>query len=421
MVASAGRQRTCYIHVMQQAFSADDIAAIRTALLAFFDENARSLPWRSTRDPYAIWVSEVMAQQTRVETVVPYYHRWLERFPDVDALADAPLDDVLKAWEGLGYYSRARNLHAAARIVRERHRAELPGSYEELRALPGVGEYTAGAVASIAFGERHPAVDGNVRRVIARLLDVAEPSRELLRAAADSLVPAERPGDFNQSLMELGATICTPRSPRCVRCPVRSLCRARAAGTQEQRPLPKRARPVPIINVATAVIRSPDDRLLIVRRGESGLLAGMWCFPGVEIGSTDGRPATVTSNLATAGAARAADHASTLARSLVDTAAPAVPLGIVEHAFSHRRERYHCFLIDATAVTRGADIGWVGERSGHALPRAQQRIRALALSAIQAAPRAESVGSGAVGVPQAQNRAGAEPKPKGLVAEQEGM
>ncbi|HEX2166809.1 MAG TPA: A/G-specific adenine glycosylase, partial [Longimicrobiales bacterium] len=240
---------------MQSPFSRDDADLIRARLLAFFDASARPLPWRQSRDPYAVWVSEVMSQQTRVETAIPYYQRWLSRFPTVAALADASPDEVLKAWEGLGYYSRARNLHAAARIVRERHGGEVPVQYDALRALPGVGEYTAGAVSSIAFGARRPAVDGNVRRVLARLLDDPAPSPAMLHAAAGALVPAERPGDFNQSLMELGATICTPRAPRCRRCPVAGRCAALAAGTQEQRPLPKPKKVVPTIALATAVVR----------------------------------------------------------------------------------------------------------------------------------------------------------------------
>jgi A/G-specific adenine glycosylase len=346
------------------AFTDDDIREIRSALLAFYDASARPLPWRSTSDPYAIWISEVMSQQTRVDTVVPYYERWLQRFPDVAALADAPLDDVYKEWEGLGYYSRARNLHAAARTLHERHTGAVPATYEELRALPGIGDYTAGAISSIAFNERQPAVDGNVRRVLSRLLDDPNPATARLRGVAAALVPADRPGDFNQAVMELGATICTPSAPACGPCPLSHLCAAHAAGTQHERPMRSPKRAVPIIDVATAIIRGPDGHVLLQRRPASGLLAGMWSFPGMEI-RRDGD---------------ASHMALAVARALCDVADdPPVELCHVEHTFSHRRERYHCHVVAAASRDlTGDDVVWVGrDRSRYALPRAQQRIHDL--------------------------------------------
>jgi A/G-specific adenine glycosylase len=350
-------------------FTDDDIQEIRSALLAFFDASARPLPWRSTSDPYAIWISEVMSQQTRVDTVVPYYERWLRRFPDIAALADAPLDDVYKEWEGLGYYSRARNLHAAARTLHERHTGAVPSTYEALRALPGIGDYTAGAISSIAFNERQPAVDGNVRRVLSRLLDDPNPAAARLRGVAAALVPADRPGDFNQAVMELGATICTPAAPACGPCPLSHLCAARAAGTQHERPLRTPKRAVPIIDVATAIIRAPDGQALLQRRPARGLLAGMWSFPAIEL----------------PGDGEASQMALAVARSLCDVSDDApVELGHVEHTFSHRRERYHCHVVAAasSAVT-GGDVVWVGrDRSGYALPRAQQRIHDLAFRSV---------------------------------------
>jgi A/G-specific adenine glycosylase len=359
-------------------FTDDDIAEIRSALLAFYDASARPLPWRSTADPYAIWISEVMAQQTRVDTVVPYYERWLRRFPDVATLADAPLDAVYKEWEGLGYYSRARNLHAAARTVHERHAGDVPSTYEELRALPGIGDYTAGAIASIAFNERQPAVDGNVRRVLSRLLDDPNPAAARLRRVAAALVPGDRPGDFNQAVMELGATICTPSSPACGACPLSHHCAARAAGTQHARPLRTRKPAVPRFDVATAVIRGPDDRVLLQRREASGLLAGMWSFPASEVPHAVDAPHRVLA----------------IARSLCDVSDdPPLELGHVEHTFSHRRERYHCHVVAAVSSdVTGADVAWIGhDRSRYALPRAQQRIhdlacRLLGLSAPGSAP-----------------------------------
>jgi A/G-specific adenine glycosylase len=343
------------------------IAELRTSLLAFFDATRRDLPWRGHDDPYRIWVSEVMAQQTRIDTVIPYYERWVERFPDVHALADAPLDDVLKQWEGLGYYSRARNLHAAARVIRERHAGRVPDTAAALRELPGVGEYTAGAVASIAYGRRAAAVDGNVRRVLARLLDEPTPAAARLREVAAQLVPADRPGDFNQALMELGSRVCTPRAPRCADCPIRAHCAARAAGTQLDRPrrVPKQA--VPVYDVAILIVRAPDGRVLLVRRPDTGLLAGMWSFPAAQV--EDGQAA--------------GDAVLRVAAGLglhVSRSAVGPSIGMIEHAFSHRRERYDCRLLDiASTAVAGDGCAWVGaDVSGYTLPRAQQKIHALA-------------------------------------------
>jgi len=208
---------------------------LRLALLRWYDGQARDLPWRRTRDPYAIWVSEVMLQQTQVSVVLPYWRTFLARFPDVAALARSDLDEVLAAWRGLGYYARARNLHRAAQAVVERHAGRLPDDVEALRALPGFGRYTVGAVASIAFGRSVPLVDGNVARVLARLFGVEGSAGDAVRekqlwALAETLVEGERPGDWNQALMELGATVCRPEQPTCLLCPLRSCCVALASG-----------------------------------------------------------------------------------------------------------------------------------------------------------------------------------------------
>ena len=251
---------------------------IRTALLAWYDTNRRDLPWRQNRDPYRIWVSEVMLQQTRVDAVIPYYERWIAAFPDIRALADAELHDVLKRWEGLGYYSRARNLHGAARLVRERHGGTLPREPEALRTLPGVGDYTAGAIASIAYNHCTPAIDGNVRRVMSRLFDVARPTGAKTRMYAEQLLDPSRPGDFNQALMDLGATVCTPRAPRCGVCPLQKLCRAHARSTVHARPAPKPKKALPHFRVVTLVYRA-EDRVVLEQRGANGLLAGLWQFP----------------------------------------------------------------------------------------------------------------------------------------------
>ncbi len=309
------------------------------ALLAHFDATRRAMPWRETSDPYAIWVSEVMLQQTRVDTVIPYWERWLERFPTVAALAEAELDDVLKEWEGLGYYSRARNLHSAARLVRERYDGRVPDAPDTLKELPGVGEYTAGAVASIAFDVPTPAVDGNVRRVLSRLYDLEAPTAAELRDLAADLVPNHRPGDFNQALMELGATVCTPRSPTCDACPLAAWCEARRLGVQELRPLPKDRKPVPEEVVRTAVILRDDGVVLLARRPEDGLLGGLWELPGDDGGW---HPAVAA---------------------LLDAGEADGTLEEVVHTFSHKRVRYRpeVVRVEATAAERALRVaGFAG-------------------------------------------------------------
>jgi A/G-specific adenine glycosylase len=262
----------------------DRVRRARRALLAWYGRAARDLPWRRTRDPYAIWVSEVMLQQTRVETVRERYDAFLAAFPDVHRLAAASEQAVLKAWEGLGYYGRARNLRRAARAVAERHGGTLPKGARHLARLPGFGPYTAAAVASIAQGERAAVVDGNVQRVLARWTgergDVTKAAaRRRIAAVADALVPRTRPGDWNQALMELGATRCTPRRPRCPECPLARDCAARAAGDPERLPVRPRRAALPHHEVAAGLVWR-GRRLLIARRPSDGLLGGLWEFPG---------------------------------------------------------------------------------------------------------------------------------------------
>ncbi len=258
--------------------------AIHRRLLAWFDAHKRDLPWRGVGDPYAVWISEVMLQQTRAGSVAPYYRRWMKRFPDIDALADANLEEVLRLWRGLGFYARARNARRCAQRLRDAFGGAFPRSAKRLGTLPGIGPYTAAAVASIAFGEAVPAVDGNVRRVVARLFDLAQPSPAQARDLSAGLMDATRPGDFNEAMMELGATVCTPRSPSCPACPLAADCRARAAGTVPQRPLTRRRGPVPSRTWRVLVAVSPRGRTLVVRRPPEGLLGGMWEFPAVEVG-----------------------------------------------------------------------------------------------------------------------------------------
>ena len=263
---------------------ADRLKAIQKALAAWYRRHGRDLPWRRTRDPYAIWVAEIMLQQTQVATVGPYYRRFLRRFPNATRLARAPLDHVLKAWEGLGYYGRARNMHRAAKEMVRRFGGRLPETHAALLSLPGIGRYTAGAVASIAFGLDEPVLDGNVERVLCRAFCIRRnpkesATRKRLWRLARQLIPPDRASEMNQALMDLGATVCTPRRPGCPRCPLRRACAARQRGAEESVPVKVRRKPVPHWDVPVAVIRK-RGRVLIAQRRPEGLLGGLWEFPG---------------------------------------------------------------------------------------------------------------------------------------------
>jgi A/G-specific adenine glycosylase len=333
-----------------------------------------------------------MLQQTRVETVLPYYGRWVERFPTLEALAEAEEDEVLILWEGLGYYSRARRLHQGAREVRERYSGELPSNSEELRELPGVGEYTAGAIASIAFGEVVPAVDGNVKRVLSRLYDLPKPSAAEFRRIAFDLVDPGRPGDFNQALMELGALVCLPRSPRCPECPLGTECLALARGTVADRPAPKAKKSVPEVDIVVlvAVARDSNGRrhLLLRKRPVSGLLAGMWEFPGVE--ATDSFPDAANALAQEVGLGSGAVNDQDPGRSPEVVGSPKtagspepapIELPVVTHTFSHLVVHYRPFLHRASLSTP-KEGKWIAEDDLNEIPRpvAQQKIAKLALA-----------------------------------------
>jgi A/G-specific adenine glycosylase len=253
------------------------VTAIRRKLLAWYRSHHRKLPWRGTRDPYRIWISEVMLQQTRVATVIPYYKRFLASYPTVSKLAASHEDPVLKAWEGLGYYSRARNLQAAAREVVEKYDGNLPPSSADLATLPGFGPYTSAAVASIAFGEPIAVVDGNVRRVLSRLFETAS----AVDGRAQKLLDPKRPGDFNQAVMELGALVCLPRTPKCEACPLSGDCFSRKNGTTDRFP-PRKSKPKPgLIYAATAIVRN-RNRFFVTQRPAHGRWARMWEAPTHE-------------------------------------------------------------------------------------------------------------------------------------------
>ncbi len=328
-------------------------AAIRRRLLSWYDAGHRRLPWRFPQgkaDPYRVWLSEVMLQQTRVAVVLPYYRRFVERWPTLPALAAARDEEVLAAWAGLGYYARCRNLLAAARRALARH-GGIPGSPEALRGLPGLGPYTAGAVASIAFGARVPALDGNGARVLARLFLVegaprrGEVARRLGDLAAE-LVPARRPGDFNQALMELGATLCRARAPDCARCPVAPLCLARRAGRERQVPPARAGAERGALHLACAVARGRKG-ILVGRRDGRGLLAGLWELPAVEVRRGEGTAAAVRAGLpALLGVAGEVGEA----------------LAVVERTLTHRDltiTAHRCRLRGAPAAVGYAEVRWV--------------------------------------------------------------
>ena len=308
-------------------------AAIRRKLLRWYDSNRRDLPWRRTRDPYAIWIAETMLQQTQVATVSPYYERFLRELPNVDALDRAPLRTVLALWSGLGYYRRAENLKKSAREIVRKYGGHLPDSYEALLALPGVGDYTAGALMSIAFQRSYPAIDGNARRVLDRLFTPNNDNE--LRREATLLVPKSRPGYFNQGLMELGATICTPKDPRCPRCPVAAHCAARAMGRRPEKVGTKKSGLIQDIEWPLAILRR-DRKILLRQRLGDRLLSGLWEFPGAE--RTAGK--TLQQSLAI--------QLAELSRTLQ----PRHRIGEFRHSITNRRIRSPVYLIDLPRAMR---------------------------------------------------------------------
>ena len=353
-------------------FAADQVAA---RLLAWYDRNGRDFPWRETRDPYRIWLSEIMLQQTGVATVIPYYNRFLERFPDVAALSVATVDEVIELWAGLGYYSRARNLHAAARQVVAEHDGLFPDNLEQLMALPGIGRSTAGAILSIAFDKKAPILDGNVRRVLIRLDAIDQPPRaaaveKLLWRRAEELTSSERPHDYAQAIMDLGATVCTPRNPDCGACPLVALCRAYWLGRADELPRRQPRKKVPLVR-QVALLLERDGSFLVRKRPLQGMLAGLWEFPSREV--SDGQePATVAAEL------------------LVELglAGKLCGLGQVRHAYSHFRlevEVFHAIVEEVRRVDQvaeGEPSAWLPtmELADLALHGAHKKVWALLAS-----------------------------------------
>ncbi len=342
-------------------------------LLRWYVAHRRALPWRETRDPYCVWVSEVMLQQTQVRMVLPYYAAFLARFPTLADLAAASLDEVLRAWEGLGYYARARNLHAAARQVMAEYGGRLPQRYAALRRLPGLGDYTAAAIASIAFGECIPAVDANARRVLIRLLAIQEEATRLatlrrLREYAYALLPCDRPGDFNQALMELGSLVCTPQRPRCAECPWRAACRAYALGIAESLPRRRARATLPHVTVTAGVIQRADGRVLIAQRQLDAMLGGLWEFPGGKCQDGETLPECLCREV----------H-----EELGITIAVERPLVTLRHGYTHLRITLHVFICRLVAgeprALACADWRWatLEELAAHAFPATDRKIVAL--------------------------------------------
>lgn len=355
-------------------------------MLNWFRAERRAMPWRETRDPYFIWVSEVMLQQTQVATVIPFYERFISRFPTIQALAEAPLDDLLKHWEGLGYYSRARNLQKAAQQVVSEHGGVFPRDYSAIRALSGIGDYTAGAIASIAFNEPRPAVDGNVLRVFSRWFrisdDVTKPqTKRNFEALAVRLIPEGHAWEYNQALMELGALICAPRRPRCAACPVREACQAQRHGDPEAYPVKTKKAPPRPVDFAVAVLTS-GDLVWITRRPAEGLLGGLWEFPtfplaegadAVQVLEAGLRLGTVSLGSVSLGSANLGD----VQAEGLDWA----PLCTVQHTYTHMKATMQVLRAEVPRDLRmpgDDDRRWVpvGDLGSYAFSNANQKIRA---------------------------------------------
>lgn len=325
-----------------------ELASFREQLLGWFRQFQRDLPWRRTRDPYRIWLSEIMLQQTRVAAVIPYYEKFLERFPDIASLAAAPQEEVLRQWSGLGYYGRARNLQKAAQQIAVRHEGQLPDQLEQIQALPGIGEYTAAAILSIAFEKGHAVLDGNVARVLARLGalhgDVRTPRRwDELQVRATQYLDAKSPGEWNQAVMELGATLCTPKAPQCLLCPVKAFCEARKQGIAEFLPEQRKKRATLKVTLASAVFADQNGWTLLLPPPQPQihgpledyvpiLASNLWHFPTVSV---NGRPA-----------AKLRAFLRKLHPDAASSRLHLAPAGEVRHAFTYRAIRVTPFRID---------------------------------------------------------------------------
>ena len=332
-------------------------------LLDWYRQHGRTLPWRGHPDPYAIWVSEIMLQQTRVEAVIPYFEKWMRLFPTVTELAKATEQDVLNAWEGLGYYSRARNLHKAAKIVVKEYSGKLPRNLKELLNLPGIGRYTVGAIASIAFNLDEPTLDGNLRRVFSRLFDVSEhadsPNGEkILWGLAAEHLPKGLAGDYNQALMDLGATVCIPKNPHCSICPLMGACQAHTNGTQQLRPVLKPKKETPhYIHAAGGIVS--NGNVLLSKRPSKGLLGGLWEFPNGRVSEK---------SVEELEAVLEAEYRLKIQRGET--------LGIVKHAYTHFRVTVHAYYCDLVSRSKNESMKWVklGELDNYPMGKVDRQI-----------------------------------------------
>lgn len=354
-------------------------SSIANQLIAWYRSSHRDLPWRNTNDPYAIWVSEIMLQQTQVVTVLPYYYRWMQQFPTIQSLAEAPLDVVLKAWEGLGYYARGRNLHKAAKQIMDVHHGAFPTEFEAIHNLPGVGKSTAGAISTFGLGKPQPILDGNVKRVLSRLYAITEMVNDkavtdLLWAKSAALLPKKPVDayDFNQAVMELGATLCTPKQPQCERCPWLGDCKARAQGLENELPVKQDSKPTPHHTIGVGVIYK-NDKILIALRPEEGLLGGLWEFPGGKC-----KPDETLQDC--------------VKREIKEETGLKVSVGpkiaTVKHAYTHFKITLHAFVCDyvsgKASPKASQELRWVAleDLSDYAFPKANKKV----LEALRAHP-----------------------------------
>lgn len=361
--------------------SPNHFSAIRRKLLRWYDKHHRDLPWRRTTDPYAIWISETMLQQTQITTVVPYYERFLKRFPTVAALAQAPLPRVLTLWSGLGYYRRAENLKKCAQQLVLSHGGRIPADYGKLVSLPGIGQYTAGALMSIAFGRRYTALDGNARRVFRRIFN--SPQQTELDAIAERLVSKSRPGDFNQAVMELGATVCIPKSPRCAECPLAVNCWTKHHRAPD-RPAAQESRTLKNVTWPLTIVRK-RGRLLLHRRDSAGMLAGLWEFPGGVIDIKRCREKRCREGLRRRVDKTIGETLKLHLRELYGTLQANPPIGELRHTITDKRIRAPVFLID---LSPGVELNlaptiwrWVAPSSLHRYPVSAMTLKAASLLA----------------------------------------
>lgn len=347
-----------------------DKGTFQNLLLDWYDQNKREMPWRDCGNPYKIWVSEIMLQQTRVDQATPYFNRFMNRFPTVEDLAEADQQEVLKVWEGLGYYRRARHLHAAAKLVVDEFDSNVPDNWDDITELKGVGPYTASAVLSIAYQKKHAVVDGNVIRVLSRYLGIEDnvrstSTKNAIQDAANDLISGERPGDFNQAVMELGATICTPSNPTCEECPIQANCVAYKTATTEEIPYKSSAKKRPHHHIGVGIVMNKDEEVLIALRPDDVMLGGMWEFPGGKQEEDEEMKNTVKRELK---------------EELDIDISISKPFMKLDHAYSHFKITLHaylCELVNGTPKPKSSkEIRWIAidELKDYPFPKANRKL-----------------------------------------------